>query len=235
MKLLRLITLSFTTVLFLAIPVNAVRGPFLAPDGGETEPAYSFISRPDWGMFLNGPVGSLSLTLGGERLKLDTSGQLTLLGNQVPRIVLNQPYANGAGMISFTTAGTETWRLGTYPENDTNFEILGLKNTHQNLIVRAYDQVSGSGMTFKIQGGQGQGSNNLQEWLNSSGAVLASISSSGQLTSSSLKLDTTSAKPTCSSSNRGLIWHTNASTGSKDSLEVCAKDATDTYSWHLIY
>lgn len=50
-----------------------------------------------------------------------------------------------------------------------------------------------------------------------------------------VRLNTTSAKPSCNSSKRGVLWFTQGSTGVKDSLEVCAKDASGSYNWRLLY
>lgn len=45
----------------------------------------------------------------------------------------------------------------------------------------------------------------------------------------------TSAAPTCNAAARGIIWHFFADTGSKDTVEICAKDDTDAYSWRTLY
>lgn len=50
-----------------------------------------------------------------------------------------------------------------------------------------------------------------------------------------LELGSTTAKPTCDSSTRGRIYHFLGGTGVKDTVEVCAKDATDTYAWRVLY
>ncbi len=41
--------------------------------------------------------------------------------------------------------------------------------------------------------------------------------------------------PTCSSSNRGRIWHVFGNAGVKDQVSVCAKDAADSYAWRALY
>jgi hypothetical protein len=51
----------------------------------------------------------------------------------------------------------------------------------------------------------------------------------------SIRLNTTIAKPTCDSSQRGTLWFTQGGAGVKDTLEVCAKDATDVYAWRTLY
>jgi hypothetical protein len=51
-----------------------------------------------------------------------------------------------------------------------------------------------------------------------------------------IRLNTTTAKPTCDATHRGTLWFTQQeASGSKDALEVCAKDATDNYAWRLLY
>jgi len=45
-------------------------------------------------------------------------------------------------------------------------------------------------------------------------------------------------KPTCDVTVRGTFWVTQGITGggaTKDSVEVCAKDAGDVYAWRTIY
>lgn len=42
-------------------------------------------------------------------------------------------------------------------------------------------------------------------------------------------------QPSCSVSQRGRFWQTLGATGVKDTVTVCAKDATDAYAWRSIY
>ncbi|PIZ03694.1 MAG: hypothetical protein COY58_08040 [Gammaproteobacteria bacterium CG_4_10_14_0_8_um_filter_38_16] len=63
-----------------------------------------------------------------------------------------------------------------------------------------------------------------------------SVDTSGNFTiPGGLALQTTDAKPTCDVTNRGLKWYTQSGAGVKDALEICAKDAGDTYAWRTIY
>ncbi|MBM3257448.1 MAG: hypothetical protein FJY98_03970 [Candidatus Liptonbacteria bacterium] len=50
-----------------------------------------------------------------------------------------------------------------------------------------------------------------------------------------VRLNTTTSKPTCDADQRGTFWVTQASGGVKDSVEVCAKSAADSYAWRTIY
>ena len=43
------------------------------------------------------------------------------------------------------------------------------------------------------------------------------------------------SKPTCDATVRGSLWFTEGAAETKDSLEVCAKDSTDSYAWRPLY
>lgn len=42
-------------------------------------------------------------------------------------------------------------------------------------------------------------------------------------------------QPECSAATRGTLWHANGGAGEKDSVAVCAKDASETYAWRTVY
>jgi hypothetical protein len=50
-----------------------------------------------------------------------------------------------------------------------------------------------------------------------------------------LRLNTTASKPTCSATYRGTFWVTQSGSGVKDSVQVCVKNASNTYEWANIY
>jgi hypothetical protein len=56
-----------------------------------------------------------------------------------------------------------------------------------------------------------------------------------RLMKSSLVNALAGTQPTCSSALRGRIWTVFSATGVKDTVTVCAKDATDAYAWRVIY
>jgi hypothetical protein len=85
-------------------------------------------------------------------------------------------------------------------------------------------------VTVAVKGGATQSSNNLQEWQNSSGAVLAYVSAEG-----GLAVKPTAAQPACGATTRFLLWTTGGGAGVKDKVEICAKDAADVYGWRTIY
>ncbi|MBI4698976.1 MAG: hypothetical protein HY758_08770 [Nitrospirae bacterium] len=50
-----------------------------------------------------------------------------------------------------------------------------------------------------------------------------------------VSINTTTAQPTCSSTTRGTFWVKQGASGVKDSVQVCAKDAANAYSWRTLY
>ena len=50
-----------------------------------------------------------------------------------------------------------------------------------------------------------------------------------------LQLDTTKPQPACDAESRGKIWFVKGDPGVADTLEVCAKNASDEYGWRTIY
>jgi hypothetical protein len=50
-----------------------------------------------------------------------------------------------------------------------------------------------------------------------------------------VRLNTATAKPACGVASRGTFWFVQGGAGVKDTAEVCAKDAGDSYAWRTIY
>jgi hypothetical protein len=50
-----------------------------------------------------------------------------------------------------------------------------------------------------------------------------------------VRLNTAIAKPACDATSRGTFWVTQGGGGTKDTVEVCAKDASDAYAWRTLY
>ena len=57
---------------------------------------------------------------------------------------------------------------------------------------------------------------------------------SGSLQAKAVQL-LTASKPTCDSSARGTFWYVAGGAGVKDTVEVCGKDAADSYAWRTIF
>jgi len=56
-----------------------------------------------------------------------------------------------------------------------------------------------------------------------------------RLMNSSLVSALAGTQPACGAALRGRIWTVFSASGTKDSVTVCAKDATDAYAWRTIY
>src|SRR5262245_4429148 len=50
-----------------------------------------------------------------------------------------------------------------------------------------------------------------------------------------VRLNTVAVKPTCDATVRGTFWVTQGAAGVKDSVEVCAKDASDAFAWRGLF
>ena len=65
------------------------------------------------------------------------------------------------------------------------------------------------------------------------GTVWTDITSAGMLVNGTLSL--TSVTLTCDSSHAGAFNYIAGASGEKDTVQVCAKDASNTYAWRVIY
>lgn len=50
-----------------------------------------------------------------------------------------------------------------------------------------------------------------------------------------VRLNTATTKPVCDVLSRGTLWYTNGASLTADALEICFKEATDTYAWVKIH
>lgn len=83
-----------------------------------------------------------------------------------------------------------------------------------------------------------------QDWKSINGTIYFSgsnvgigISTPGQTleVNGGVRLNTTTAQPTCASAQRGTFWVVESGAGVKDNVQVCVKNASDTYTWAAIY
>jgi len=83
-----------------------------------------------------------------------------------------------------------------------------------------------------------------QDWQSINNTVFFSgsnvgigVSSPGQIleVNGGLRLNTVTAQPTCVSGQRGTFWVVESGAGTKDNVQVCVKNASDTYIWSTIY
>ena len=50
-----------------------------------------------------------------------------------------------------------------------------------------------------------------------------------------LRLNTATAQPACDATARGTFWVTQGASGVQDTVQVCAKDASNSYQWRTLY
>jgi hypothetical protein len=50
-----------------------------------------------------------------------------------------------------------------------------------------------------------------------------------------IRLNTTTSQPSCASTTDGLFWVVQGASGVKDTVQVCAKDASNSYAWRTLY
>lgn len=68
------------------------------------------------------------------------------------------------------------------------------------------------------------------------GFVGSSLTPTAEIYVRNVRLDPYAAvKPVASVDERGSIWHVYGANGVKDTVEICAKDASDAYAWRVIY
>jgi hypothetical protein len=82
------------------------------------------------------------------------------------------------------------------------------------------------------------GTKGFQEWMRMTNGNMG-IGATGPTqkleVNGGIRINTATAKPTCSSTVRGTFWATQGAAGVQDTVEVCAKDAADAYAWRTIY
>jgi len=98
------------------------------------------------------------------------------------------------------------------------------------------DFLTGSGTSDKIA--KWTNGTTLGDSIMSEGGTTISIGgdlSVGKIDSTGGIQLNTGAQPACDLSTRGTLWFTQSASGVKDTLEVCAKDATDAYAWRTVW
>jgi hypothetical protein len=132
---------------------------------------------------------------------------------------------NGLRVINFdnTANTTAAIYLGMGSSGTAYVAINGVRESADN-----------SALTFRTESG---GTIAEQMRINSSGNVGIGTTTPAQKLdiNGGLKLDTSTAQPTCNATNRGTFWFVRNTAGVKDQVEVCAKDAADAFAWRVIY
>ena len=97
-----------------------------------------------------------------------------------------------------------------------------------DLLVRDATATTGSTQVL-IQAGEGQ-DRDLLQFQNGAGAATSRVTASGAWV-----VRPEGTRPACAVELRGALWFTASLVGAADKLEACAKTASDTYVWSVLY
>lgn len=172
--------------------------------------------------------------LAQDRIYLNAGGYTSVFGN----------YAGAPGssvrLMVLGTGASNQVQLGT--GNNSALVLNGLGKTAigsiapappvtaagADLLIQNATPATGSTLV-QVQAGASQ-STDLMQWINTDGTNGASVSAQGALRNLPF-----GSQPACAVATRGMFWHQQGASGTKDAVSVCAKDATDTYAWRTIF
>jgi hypothetical protein len=155
----------------------------------------------------------------GGDLLITGTGSLKLQG-AVSGLNAAAEVANGT--ITATAAGQTLFAFNLFPSFQTGgFNLASMFGIHMDM--GAY--VSGGGTATVAVAGDFTGP--------ASGTVAATVLAVRAI--GGLMVQPNIAQPACTVAYRGTFWVIQSASGVKDNVQVCAKDATDTYAWRTIY
>jgi len=190
-----------------------------APNGA------GIVDRPNFG-FLEKSIFAIYHQVGGSTPRLHLGGSVVDGGipdnNSKPEI---------RGHYRDDVYGRDPTLAGVVLSSGAEFRNPGTGN----LWVQAQDTLIQSGdasfpTRLMIKPTAGQGTSNQHEWYDTSGALTSYVSPVG-----AVAIKPSGSQPACDAAHRFQYWSTAGGAGVKDKVEVCAKDATDTYAWRTIF
>lgn len=194
---------------------QGVNDKFVVTDGGRVGVG---VAAPEAGLHVKGgafPDNTLRVegnetTQGGGILSYmkRTSG-LPLINDRLGFML----FGTLSGASALHAAGLESKAEGNWTVSSTpsNFAFFTTPSGSSTRVER---------MRLTGAGNVGIGTTNPSQKLEVNGGVM---------------LNTSTAKPTCNSTTRGTMWFTKAGVGAADTLEVCAKDASENYAWNELF
>ncbi len=144
----------------------------------------------------------------------------------VTKIISNVVYDSGANTTTFTIpTAIDSTLTGGRVVSQSRAQRSGVVG-HKGIVTADDAYVFGANITNNQTG---------SIMVGTSEAGKLTLASDGNAKTSSITLAPTGAKPACDQTRRGTLWYTSGADGSKDDLEVCAKDAGDAYAWRALY
>jgi hypothetical protein len=203
--------------------------------GGAKNTASGFYSTIGGGS-QNTASGSYA-TVGGGVSNVASGSNASIVGGGTGNTASGLDSTIGGG-IGNTTAGSKS----TIPGGDSN--STGASADHS--FAAGFDAVANHSGTFVWADNVGSGvatpftSTATNQFLirasNGVGIGTASPNPNELEVNGGVRLNTSTAQPTCvDATQRGTFWIIQGATGVKDTVQVCAKDATNTYAWRTLF
>lgn len=117
--------------------------------------------------------------------------------------------------------------------NNQNLTILGISCSTCKTLLR--DDITGRNISDSSVGWYllGNGPEKYKAVLSSNGGIGGQLF--GPFRAPQLQLTSQGARPACSAAIRGTFWFLQSPHGAADHVQVCAKTASDTYSWAILF
>ncbi len=185
--------------------------------------------------YRNTAVGSTALAVNTGGFENSAFGYQALLNN----LDGDRNSAFGKGALQLNTAGNNNSAFGngslnaTTGSNNTAFGYFSLltNTTGTNNTAIGYSaDVSTGGLTNATAIGNGAIVSASNSMVFGNTAITQNTFNGGVIVNNN-----NSAKPSCTASVRGMFFVVQGATGVKDNVEVCAKDAANTYAWRTLY
>ncbi|MBU5614596.1 hypothetical protein [Geomonas azotofigens] len=162
----------------------------------------------------------------------DTAGQAPTFIGRKARGTLTVPTATQAGDNLFTLSGIGYYGTGGAGGNWLTASTAIFMPARENFTSTA----KGADVAF-LTTAPGTTSRSEKFRITGEGNVGVGVTTPAQKleVNGGVRLNTATAKPTCSSTVRGTFWVAQQGTGVADTVEVCVKDATDAYVWKSVW
>ena len=135
---------------------------------------------------------------------------------------------------SFGPDVTTGLQITTGPHtNNQNLTVLGISCVSCKTLLR--DDMTGTSISDSSVGWYllGNGPSKYKAIVSSNGGIGGQLF--GPFRAPQMQLTSAGSRPVCSASNRGTFWFVQSPSGRADEVQVCAKTASDVYSWANIH
>ena len=175
-------------------------------------------------------VGSANNPINTMRLGVQSSGDPMIFADD-GSIGIGTSSPNRALDVSGDVRASSSLQTGEYRLHNSN----GLFRDNSNMAgVRIGAQVGGGARPLIFESGDGGSYNDGRIEFNVDGVTRAEVTDEGVSVDGGLQLDTSDTRPTCTSSNRGMFWFEQETTGNDDVIWSCMKNSSEEYNWIMV-